>query len=147
MSPLGEMFAAIFCVSAGLIIMGVSVDIIHVDPKTVHAPRWVVGSVGLAFFLAGLALFTSRYKEAKKFQVFLGATVLILLAGMANWIAFGPGERQFSGTISLPFSAYSSKASELSGRIAFGIFAGILDVVILGFLISGLRGRHNGRKS
>jgi hypothetical protein len=133
------MFAAIFCVSAGLIIMGVSVDIIHVDPKTIHAPRWVVGAVGLAFFLAGSALFTCRSRGTRKFQAFLGAMILILLAAMANWIAFGPGERQFSGTISLPFSAYSSRASELTGRIVFGISALILDVLIVYMLIMALR--------
>lgn len=42
---------------AGATIVLVALEVIHVDPSTVHAPMWVIGAAGGAFFLAGLSLF------------------------------------------------------------------------------------------
>lgn len=138
-SSLGNLFAAFFCVGAGLFILAISAGIIHVDPSTVHAPYWIVGACGIVFVFGGLILLARHYSWARGVQTVLGPAIFILLATVLNWIAFGPGERQFSGTISLPFSAYSSRASELTGRIVFGIFAVILDVLIVYILIMALR--------
>ena len=49
-----------------------------------------------------------------------------------NWIAFGPGERSFSRKIGSNFTATSAtKISETEGRIVFGVFAGLMDLLLI----------------
>jgi hypothetical protein len=46
-----------------------------------------------------------------------------------NWVAFGPGEREFSVSISIPIIAIDfDRANQIVGRIVFGILALIMDV-------------------
>jgi DNA-binding beta-propeller fold protein YncE len=45
---------------AGLFIVLVAADWIHVDPSTIHAPRWVLGICGGMFAVTGLGLFRGR---------------------------------------------------------------------------------------
>jgi hypothetical protein len=47
------------------------------------------------------------------------------------WISFGPGEREFSSTINIPFLSFSRSSSELSGRICFAPGAILLDALAL----------------
>ncbi len=59
----------------------------------------------------------------------LPAVVISLFAVVANWVAFGPGERQFSGGIDIPLGLFSVETSETTGRIVFGIGAVLLEVI------------------
>jgi hypothetical protein len=55
-----------------------------------------------------------------------------------NWIAFGPGEREFSMSLSIQFLSFGLDCgSEIIGRIAFGIPALLMDA-FLGYVIYGL---------
>jgi hypothetical protein len=69
----------------------------------------------------------------------LGLGVVGALAAVFNWIAFGPGPRSFSGGISIPFVAISGPQSEWSGRVAFGLAAGLIDLFLLWVIVRGLR--------
>ena len=84
----------IITILAGLFIILVSADIIHADPESIHAPRWV--------------------------QYFIGLGIFVSFAASFLWIGFGPGERQFSSSISLPFIHISGKGNDIIGRIVFG---------------------------
>jgi len=140
-------------IAAGLAFVLVAIDVIPVDPRNLHGPRWVGVAAGLAFILFGLAMVAmpATSPEAQG-QVTWRGFILVFgilgsMAAMANWIAFGPGERHFSGTISFPFFAISSGSSEWTGRIAFGVGALILDVMLVVLTYGSLRallGRGRG---
>ena len=118
----------IITILAGLFIILVSADIIHADPESIHAPRWVLTLVGLIFALSGLAIVTQALftpSELKSpalrwVQYFIGLGIFVSFAASFLWIGFGPGERQFSSSISLPFIHISGKGNDIIGRIVFG---------------------------
>ncbi len=93
-----------------------------------HAPRWVVGLAGGTFSLGGLAILGQGYPH---FSALVRALLLTAFGVVVTWVSFGPGERQFTSTISLPFISRSGPASELSGRICFAPGAILLDGLAL----------------
>lgn len=93
-----------------------------------NAPRWVVGAAGGVFVLAGLAIVG---KGKPFFSALVKALLITLFGVVATWVSFGPGERQFTSTISVPFLSFSGPASDLSGRICFAPGAIILDGLAL----------------
>lgn len=129
----------------GLAILFVALGIIPTDESKFHAPHWVVGAAGLMFFLAGIAILTGPPPGAPEasrttWRTFLlGLGVVGALAAVFNWVAFGPGPRQFSGGISIPFVAIASRQSEGSGRVAFGIGAVLIDLFLAFIVVRGLR--------
>jgi hypothetical protein len=47
-------------------------------------------------------------------------------------VAFGPGEREFSASISIPFLAINfDRANQIVGRIVFAIPAILMDIILL----------------
>jgi hypothetical protein len=56
-----------------------------------------------------------------------------------DWVAFGPGERRFSGSASVPGISLSGSTSELAGRVFFGLFAVLFDLAALGLWIQYVR--------
>jgi hypothetical protein len=93
-----------------------------------HAPRWVVGLAGGTFSLGGLAILGQGYPH---FSALVRALLLTAFGAVVTWVSFGPGERQFTSTTSLPFVSISGPASELSGRICFAPGAILLDGLAL----------------
>ena len=149
-SPQGTTWAGALVSLTGLMILFIALDIIPTDPATFHAPHWVVGAAGLAFFLAGIAVITappagtpeaaaagSRFTSWSTFALGLG--IVGSLAAVANWIAFGPGPRRFQGGISIPFVAVSGPTSEWVGRAIFGVGAVLTDLFLLWIVVRGLR--------
>lgn len=127
-SPIKAFLVALPFVGAGALIMLAAADVIHADPSSFHAPRWVVGMAGFLFFLAGLwILFLgfARGSEAETavgqwasyifFVLFLGTFAFIFI-----WVGFGPGEREFSGSTSVGPVSFGGSGNELVGRILFG---------------------------
>jgi hypothetical protein len=49
----------------GTIIAFVGLKFIHVNPRTVHAPYWVLTGAGVVFYLAGVWLWVLAYKQYK----------------------------------------------------------------------------------
>ena len=82
-------------------------------PSNLHGPQWLLLCVGLAFFLAGVAIVIQTLGHANAatgnlpadaprwmgvVQYLIGLTIFVCFGVIASWIAFGPGERHFSGT-------------------------------------------------
>ena len=65
----------------------------------------------------------------------------VSFALIANWVAFGPGERQFSGGGSVGPVGVGGRVGELPGRIAFGFSAVLLWLIVLGGIVQTLRRR------
>ena len=49
----GMIFGGIFFLAGSFIVL-IATDIIHADPSSFNAPRWVVGAAGGVFMLAGM---------------------------------------------------------------------------------------------
>ena len=120
-----------------------------------HAPRWVVASIGGAFLFFGgwLAAVYARGYDPKrpqetlpsaKIQLVVLVPGLLLFAAPFHWIAFGRGPRAFSSTFSLPFLSISGRASEMSGRVMFGLGALLIDIIMVTAAMRLLRSGRRG---
>jgi hypothetical protein len=121
-------FGVLFALVGTWIIL-VALDLVPNDPAALQAPRWVLGLCGLAFFGAGVLVWLSRYGAPWMSD----ATAFVIIASMAaigSWIALGPGEREFDGSIGLGPFAFRGDGVSL-GRIFFGIGAVVTWVVAL----------------
>lgn len=146
LSPRAALVLGAICVGTGLLIVLMAADVVPTDPARFRAPRWVVSAGGLMFVVAGVALATFSAPGAPEGagqttwrSFLLGGTILGLMAAIVNWIAFGPGERRFGGTVAVPFVAVSGPASEWSGRAMFGIGAVLVDLFLIWMVARGLR--------
>jgi hypothetical protein len=119
----------VVAILAGLFPIAAATGIIQVDPDSMHAPRWVIGSVGGFFALTGVAILIRR-------QTFLTALILpimlTLFASVFCWVGLGPGEREFDG--GLPFVG-----AEFNNWIARGLFSLMGILMGLGALLGWLR--------
>ena len=107
--------------AVGLFIIVVS---IWGDDSGFHAPRWVVGAAGAVFLFAGLAIFSQDHPILSSL---LRALLLTSFGAVFTWVSFGPGDREFSTSVSIPFLTFSRSSSEISGRICFAPGALLLD--------------------
>jgi hypothetical protein len=87
---------------------------------------------GLMFVFAG-ALLASPAES--KWRSLLATLVITCFALTFDWVAFGPGERKFTGSI----MGIGFMSGEFFGRIAFGFFAIVLDIIAVGMWIGECR--------
>jgi hypothetical protein len=129
----------IITIVAGLFITLVSADVIHTDPESIHAPRWVLTLAGLVFALSGLAIVSQALSTPSELkspilrwvQYFIGLGIFVSFTLSFLWIGFGPGERQFSSSVSFLFINFNKSGDDILGRIVFGgcgILGGLLTV-------------------
>jgi hypothetical protein len=140
-----------------LVLVGAGVLPIAGGASNLHGPLWILLCTGLAFFLAGAAIVLQgigRANDRGEFsadapswlrvvQYLIGVAILACFGAIGSWIAFGPGERAFSG--SLPF--VSGDVGAAVGRAAFGIGAVIVWLCAFAFAVSGARRFQGRRKS
>jgi hypothetical protein len=110
-------------------------------------PGWLGLVIGLIFLLGGGAVVirtaANRGGASERdlpattppwlrfIQHAMAWTIVGLLGIVASWAAFEPGRRDFAGSGSL--------VGEAGGRIAFGIGAVLIWVVLLAMVIAGVR--------
>ncbi|KAA3647781.1 MAG: hypothetical protein DWQ07_02010 [Chloroflexi bacterium] len=123
----------------GAFIVLLSLDIIPSDESAFHAPRWVVAVAGGVFKVAGMAVIWqnsfTHLQETTWYQTvshLLIGGIFLSFALVFNWVAFGPGEREFSSSVSIPFISVENTGSNASsGRFFFGVFALMLDIGVI----------------
>ncbi|MBW8010609.1 MAG: hypothetical protein FVQ83_05115 [Chloroflexi bacterium] len=143
----GGLWVGLLVIAMGGFIILVSADIIPSDDSSFNAPRWISCMAGVAFFSAGVILLLRDYRFAffrdtlifRLLQFIVIGALLTAFGIIPTWIAFGPGEREFSGGISIPFISGTTNQGEVSGRVVFGCGAIIIDAIALGYWITGLR--------
>ena len=82
----------------------------------------------------------ATFRRDDRPQSFFGTAIVLGLAIVANWVAFGGGERRFTTTTSINGTVVASRpVSERSGRFVFGVGAVILDGVLVVLLIRRFR--------
>lgn len=132
-----------------LMLVGLGVLPAPGGPGNLHGPLWLVLAAGLAFFLAGAAVFVQvlgRANEAGEFpadtpmwmrvaQYLIGVAIFACFALIGSWIAFGGGPRTFSGG----FMFFGDAANVSIGRIVFGFGAIICWLGTIAFAVAGAR--------
>jgi len=133
--------------AAGALIYALLLDHVPAQPGAMQVPPAILWLAGTVFFAAGLGMMLFRITP--KFAGFCALVALCSFVATFNWIAFGPGERNFSSrtTVSGPGVASSKQraASKTEGRLVFGIFAGAMDALILFGLYKMLMHRPGDR--
>lgn len=137
--------------SAGLYFLLVGAGVLPVPggPGNLNGPVWLLLCAGLAFFLAGVAILLQAFGGAndqgefpddarlwlRVVQYLIGIAIFSSFGAMGSWIAFGPGERAFSGS----FFFLSGEANAMVGRTAFGIGAVIVWICTVVFALLGAK--------
>lgn len=104
------------------------------------APRWVLAVCAAVFLLASaLALSAGPGGLRGRAVDVVGCVIVLLFAVLANWTAFGPGDRSGSFGIALPVLATGSPASQTTIRIAFAVSALVLDALSIAIVVKVLR--------
>lgn len=106
-------FGGLFLAAGGFIIL-IGMEVIPVDPSSVHAPMWVITMAGDVFFMGGVMAPTNGLIPEYASTV-LAVIFISMLAAAFSWVAFGPGERQFSGGASVGPISTSSDGGGGSG--------------------------------
>jgi hypothetical protein len=121
-----------------------------------HEPLWLALCVGLAFFLASIAIVIQTLGHANAtgnlppeaprwmsaVQYLIGLAVFVCFGAIMSWVAFGPGERRFSGSLLF----FDRNTNAMIGRTAFGICAVLIwlgTAAIVAFGIRKLSDRNN----
>jgi hypothetical protein len=141
------------CLACGVgpMLGAIGVGPFHLSPGV---PAWMGAAAAMTFLFASILLFADAAAGGTNADGSLPATapglvrfiqtasglgIVVMMASMATWIAFGRGERHFSETVVLPFTAYGSGGGELTGRIAFGIAALLIWVIVIAGTIAALK--------
>jgi hypothetical protein len=154
LSPRAAIVTGIVFMLCGLFPVLVGLGVFH-TPPTPGTPRWVVIAAGGMFILAGAAIINgyavaggaqangdlseSAPFAARVLQYVLGTSIVGLMFAVFAWVAFGPGERHFSSSVSIPGLSASGRSSDRSGRIAFGIASAFMGLFFVLGAVSGAR--------
>jgi hypothetical protein len=135
--------------AAGVLELVAAFGLIGFDASRLHAPLWLLGALGVAFISVAPVLMLDGIEALKRLKGWLALVFLVSLASIFHWVAFGPGERHFTTRTSVAFGAggvmTASDGHESGGRIAFGVFAALLDLLIASPLIAWLWRRWHAR--
>ena len=123
-APRGGRVLGFLVGALGLAMTGAAIHgSVYADPFV--ADNLIGLPIGLMFLFAGILVgLPSQYIQSRNL---LAALLITCFAITFDWVAFGPGERHFTGSI----MGFGFIPGELMGRIAFGAFAVILDVVAI----------------
>lgn len=141
---------------AGSVIVMVATGHLPVEEASVHAPRWVIGVMGGIFTLCGITLlyhgarahldpgWSPEGRDHDRFPLVSWLTGSLIFTGFAavmGWVAFGPGDRAFSGGLGIVgvFVSVSGGVQEALGRVVFGLVAALAGGVSIWSWIHGLR--------
>jgi len=125
--------------AAGGLGLAAAFGLIRLEASRTHAPLWMIGAIGVSFAAMGLVLLLDGIEAQRRVRGWLALVFLVSLASVFNWVAFGPGERHFTTRTSVGSGAVGvttvAEGGEFSGRLAFGVFAVLLDLLIASPLI------------
>jgi len=145
---------ATLCMACGVVPILAGLGVIDTHPAP-DVARWVVVAAGAMFVLAGLAIINGNALwgapaadgdlaadapfAAKLTQYLLGTSIIGLMFAVFAWIAFGPGQRQFSSSVSIGGATTSAPGSAHTGRIMFGVGAVLMGLFFVAAAVSGAK--------
>jgi hypothetical protein len=136
LSPAGNRVWGLVCGAMGLLVIAIGIRSALAAWHPLSSQDFIFLPAGLIFVFGGalLALPPGRADLNRLFGVLLITAFAVTL----DWIAFGPGERKFSGGIS--FGVYLPvPVNETLGRVVFGIPAAVFDVLALALWAGAIR--------
>lgn len=153
LTPRSAIFFGLVCVAVSAVPILGGLRVIDLKPAP-DTPQWLGVAAGGAFLLAGLTLIVDGVSGGigpdgqlsadappwlHVFQSLMGLGIVATMGALVSWIAFGPGQRHFSTTISLPFGWWRPKSSDTTGRWVFGIAAVLIWCIIAGVIVASVR--------
>lgn len=142
------LFAGAFFAAGGLLVIAALLGMFPGKPLGPDAPVAVMWLIATVFLGAGIGI--AVYQFLPRVAGTCAGIALLAFVATFNWVAFGPGERNFTKSSSVSSggvgSAKKSKASEFEGRLVFGLVAGAFDALILYGLYSAARTRAKRRR-
>jgi hypothetical protein len=161
LTPRGAIVMGILFIAAGAFPVLISLGIVQGHPAP-GVPSWVGVAAGSMFILAGLAIINGYAVAggtqpngdlsagapflARVVQYLLGVAIIGLMFAVFAWVSFGPGERHFSSSVSVPGLSLSGHSSERSGRIAFGIATVLIGSFFALATVCGAKRLWRGRR-
>ena len=140
--PRGAWLMASVFFATGAVLLAVACGLIARDRLWGDTPRWVVAAAGLLFGAGGCAPLSATGQLGRRLGQWMGLLAAFNLAAIFHWIAFGPGSRHFSGGLSVfGIPADQVDHNERAGRLYFGIFAVLLDLLLVLGVWRLLKGR------
>jgi hypothetical protein len=125
----------------GLFVLAMALGWIKTKPSADHAPLWVLISAGMVFNLGGVMILLVGKPGVDTLRNLVTWLFVLSLALPFNWIAFGEGERHFSSSVSVGGVSTHESADERTGRLVFGLFAGLMDFMLVWPIVRVLRGK------
>ncbi len=129
LTPRARLVFGLVAMAAGLAPMALGTGLLTPSPGSMQAPQWVVFLAGCTFFLTGWLILLPEHWV--KTRGFLSVVLLTGFAAVFDWVSFGPGERHFSGGLSIGPLSSSGSSGELTGRVVFGIAAASMSLLAL----------------
>jgi len=140
-------FGAAFA-AAGVLVYATLLGYMPGEPAASDVPPAILWLAGTVFFSAGLGMMLFRILP--KLAGICALIALCAFVAIFNWIAFGPGERNFTKRTTTGGGGMSAskqeQASATEGRLVFGLFAGALDALILFGLYKSLTHRSGNKR-
>jgi len=136
-SPLGRIVLGIVFTIPGLVAIGSAMTAAIRGTGAPLSETLIGVPAGLIFVIGGalLALPPGR----TRIQGLLTALLVTCFALTFDWVAFGPGERKFSGGFSIGGIGTGFQPGELFGRAFFGFFAILLDICAIAIWVDKFR--------
>src|ERR1041385_1148558 len=153
LTPRTALFFGVVCLACGTPPILGALRLIPFSPAP-DVPIWIGVAAGMVFVLAGAMLMVDAAAGGTgddgslpvtaspllhHLQTAIVISIIVVMGTIATWISIGPGERHFSTTISAPFMTYRPKNSALPGRIAFGIGAALIWIILILGVVSATR--------
>lgn len=150
------MAIGLLSLAAGLYAALVAVGTISPEAVGLQSPPWMAALAGGVFGLTGAVILlmgmanreggSGPWTEVLSVaRGWAGAAIITLFAIMGGWIAFGPGEREFSGGITLPFISIQGPSPESQGRCVFGLGAIMAGLIAAYAWVDAFRKWYPGR--
>ncbi|OIQ97007.1 hypothetical protein GALL_209500 [mine drainage metagenome] len=128
MSPRARVFMALAFFFFGGFLFAFVLDWI---PSKHVAPLWVIAAAAMMFSLGGAMILLIENERMAWLRNLVSWLFVVCLAIPFNWVAFGAGERQFSSSSSFLGITTGGASGEIEGRVAFGFFAVLMDLMVV----------------
>ena|SRR5215831_2438255 len=121
--------AGVLSFATGVYIIGMGTWQLVAATQPLTSENWMFVPAASLFLFAGVQLMLPPGRVALRHL--FGALLMTAFAITFDWVAFGPGERHFTGGLSVGFLAIGLHSGEWLGRAVFGIPAVITTGVAL----------------
>ncbi|HEY6722047.1 MAG TPA: DUF3592 domain-containing protein [Burkholderiales bacterium] len=126
LSPGGRIAMGLAVAAMGFLVIGLGVHAALVATHALTSEDFIGVPAGMIFVFGGAML--ALPSDRAGLQRLIGTLLVTTFALVLDWVAFGPGTRQFGGGISFGILGIGFHPGEIFGRTVFGIAAVCFDI-------------------